>query len=278
MGFRMAGRLLDAGFLVFGYEPNGSRLEAFVERGGKGVGGASWPAVDAVVLMLPSGAAIDEVVRRYCEGPSGRPILFIDCSTTDVELTRQLAALAAECGHAFVDAPVSGGYEMAERGEISFMVGGSDAAVARATPLFEAMGQRHLHFGGASAGQAVKACNNMVVGISMMALSEGFALAGRLGLDQHKVLNLWLHAGVRSWLLENRCPVPGLLPAVPASNDYAPGFASELMVKDLRLAQDAAAVAKMEVPFGAKALEAYEAFVAAGNGKLDFSAIYKTYT
>lgn len=277
MGLNMATRLLQAGFTVYGHDVDESRLAEFAARGGKS--GDDGGAAEVVIMMLPKASVIEDVTRRYCVDASRRnAILFLDCSTTEIGTTRRLAEMAAAKGHAFVDAPVSGGYEMAERGEISFMVGGTDAAVERAAPLFKAMGKRYLHFGEVSSGQAVKACNNMVIGISMMALAEGFALADRLGLDQRKVLDLWLNAGVRSWLLENRCPAPGLLPDVPSSNGYAPGFASELMVKDLQLAQDAAATAGIKVPFGANALKAYEAFVAQGNGALDFSAIYKTYS
>jgi 3-hydroxyisobutyrate dehydrogenase len=278
MGLGMATRLLGAHYSVHGYDTSEARLAKFVERGGSVASMADLSDVDVVVTMLPSPAAIEETVRRYCDSVrDGRVLLFVDCSTTDIGLTKKLAQLAESHGHSFVDAPVSGGYEMAERGEISFMVGGKDEAVARAAPLFAAMGQRYLHFGPASAGQAVKACNNMVIGISMLALSEGFALAGRLGLDQRKVVDLWLHAGVQSWLLENRCPVPGLLPNVPSSKGYAPGFASALMEKDLQIAQDAATATGVEMPFGAMALEAFRGFVADGNGELDFSAIYKTY-
>lgn len=277
MGLNMATRLLDAGFRVQGHDTNDARQAELVARGGTE---AADPAtVDVVIMMLPKASIIEDIVRHYCEASTGgSAILFIDCSTTGIGATRQMAEMAAHKGHAFVDAPVSGGYEMAARGDISFMVGGTDVAVERAAPLFKAMGQRFVHFGEASSGQAVKACNNMVIGISMIALAEGFALADALGLDQHKVLDLWLHAGVKSWLLENRCPAPGLLPGVPSSNGYAPGFASTLMVKDLQLAQDAATEAGIAVPFGANALKAYEAFVAQGQGALDFSAIYKSYT
>jgi 3-hydroxyisobutyrate dehydrogenase len=188
-----------------------------------------------------------------------------------------MAAEASARGGAFIDAPVSGGFELAAAGGLSFMVGGDADAVSRARPVLDAMGSRVLHFGPPSSGQAVKACNNMVVGISMLALCEGFALAERMGLDQRKVLELWMNAGVRSWLLENRCPVPGLLPNAPSSHGYETGFASTLMVKDLESAQSASADEGLPTPFGALALERYRAFVAAGNGALDFSAIYRTY-
>jgi 3-hydroxyisobutyrate dehydrogenase len=266
---------------VWGYDPDISQVSRFNLAGGKGSADGPYhvPAdVDAVITMLPNAKLIHNTLVDSVMPFARKPVLFIDCSTTDIKATAELAELAAGRGYEFIDAPVSGGFEMAEAGLLSFMVGGQEKAVEQARPLFDAMGSRTIHFGPASSGQAVKACNNMVIGISMLALCEGFALAERLGLDQHKILDLWMNAGVRSWLLENRCPAPGLLPNVPSSNDYKPGFASALMVKDLQLAQRAAEEHAIATPLGAQALKQFKAFVEAGNGEVDFSGIYRTYT
>lgn len=279
MGLPMAERLLGAGIAVDGYDPDAARAERLTASGGHGYSTPPFevdPEVDAVVTMLPSAAIVKEVVEAAMARVR-KPVVFLDCSTIDVATTAALAKEASARGHAFIDAPVSGGFEMAAAGDLRFMVGGDANAVAQASPLFEAMGSRMVHFGPATSGQAVKACNNMVIGISMLALCEGFALAKKMDLDLGKVMDLWMNAGVRSWLLENRCPAPDLLPDVPSSHGYETGFASTLMVKDLEVAQQASRDAGMATPFGALALDRYKDFVGEGNGDLDFSAIYRTY-
>ena len=193
-----------------------------------------------VITMLPDGEAVAAVHRQVLASAPADPRLFLDCSTIDVTTTRHLAAQARDAGLGFVDAPVSGGPEGARGGGLSFMVGGRSEDVAEARPILEALGQKIITFGEAGAGQAAKACHNMICGITALGVCEAFALAEALGLDHESFFALCQGAAAQSWILENRCPVPGPAPAAPASNDYAPGFAARLMAKDLRLAQAAA--------------------------------------
>ena len=230
---------------------------------------------DVLITMLPEGSDVAAVIEGLLntELPEGR--LFLDCSTIDVETTRRLSAAVAAAGHGFVDAPVSGGPEGARAGTLSFMVGGAPEDVARADPLLSAMGSKVTNFGAAGAGQAAKACHNMICGITALGVCEAFALADALGLDQECFFRLCQGAAAQSWILENRCPVPGPAPKAPASNGYAPGFAAGLMAKDLRLAQDAASASGQETPFGAEAARRFTEFADAGGANLDFSAIYR---
>jgi len=202
--------------------------------------------------------------------------LFVDCSTIDVDTTRKLAERVTMVGHQFVDAPVSGGSEAAATGSLSFMIGGASVAIERALPLLEAMGSKLTEFGEAGAGQAAKACHNMICGITALGVCEAFALADALGLDLDKFFRLCQGAAAQSWILENRCPIPGPAPNAPASNDYAPGFAARLMAKDLGLAQQAAAASDQTTEFGAAAARRFREFVETGDGDLDFSAIYRS--
>lgn len=273
MGLPMAQRLEEKGFHLLGWDrapQAGGSLKGRRETLNTATAGA-----DAVITMLPEG---DDVARVHdgllAEGlPPGR--LFLDCSTIDVDTTRRLAAATADAGHGFVDAPVSGGPEGARSGSLSFMVGGVADDVGRARPLLAAMGSKITEFGAAGAGQAAKACHNMICGITALGVCEAFALAESLGLDPGSFFELCRGAAAQSWILENRCPVPGPAPAAPASNGYAPGFAARLMAKDLRLAQAAAAASGQGTPFGAQAAQRFTAFAKAGGGELDFSAIYR---
>lgn len=231
---------------------------------------------DVVVTMLPEGDHVAAVYRDALFGTAPAGALLVDCSTIDVETTRTLAGEAREQGLDMVDAPVSGGAEGAAAGTLSFMVGGSDAAYERALPVLKAMGAKVAHFGPSGAGQAAKACHNMICGITALGVCEAFALADGLGLDQERFFTLCQGAAAQSWILENRCPVPGPAPAAPASNGYAPGFAARLMAKDLRLGQAAAAACEQETPFGAEAARRFTEFAEGGGGDLDFSAIYRT--
>ena len=199
--------------------------------------------------------------------------LIIDCSTIDVESAKQAHALAAKHGIASVDAPVSGGTGGAKGATLTFMCGGEDKAFAAAKPVLEKMGKKIVHCGGAGAGQAAKICNNMILGISMIAVSEAFALAEKLGLSHQALFDVASTSSGQCWSLTSYCPVPGPVPTSPANNDYKPGFASALMVKDLTLAQDAAKAAGAATPLGKHAQEIYKAFDAAGNGGVDFSGI-----
>jgi 3-hydroxyisobutyrate dehydrogenase len=199
--------------------------------------------------------------------------LIIDCSTIDVKSAVQAHALAAKQGIASVDAPVSGGTGGAKGATLTFMAGGEDKAFGAAKPVLELMGKKIVHCGGAGAGQAAKICNNMILGISMIAVSEAFALAEKLGLSHQALFDVASTSSGQCWSLTTYCPVPGPVPTSPANNEYRPGFASALMVKDLTLAQDAAKAAGAATPLGKHAQEIYRAFDAAGHGGVDFSGI-----
>jgi 3-hydroxyisobutyrate dehydrogenase len=228
---------------------------------------------EIVVTMLPEGRHVAQVHQDIIRPGAAPGTLLIDCSTIDVDTARDLAAKAGAQGLAMLDAPVSGGPTGAEAGTLSFMVGGADEAFSKASPVLDAMGAKITHFGAAGSGQAAKACHNMICGITAMAVVEGFALADALQLDLHKFYALCAGAAAQSWTLQNRCPIPGVVPAAPSSNAFAPGFASALMAKDLRLAQAAATSTGQATPFGAEAARAFTEF-AEKDGGLDFSAIY----
>lgn len=231
---------------------------------------------EVVITMLPDGTDVAEVYRGAVFSGAALRTLLIDCSTIDVEITRELAAEAVERGLSMLDAPVSGGAEGAAAGMLSFMVGGDAGTFGRARPLLNVMGSKIAHFGESGAGQAAKACHNMICGITALGVCEAFALSEVLGLDAQKFFELCKEAAAQSWILENRCPVPGPAALTPSSNDYAPGFAARLMAKDLRLGQAAAQAFGQETPFGAEAARRFTAFAESGGGDLDFSAIYRT--
>jgi 3-hydroxyisobutyrate dehydrogenase len=198
---------------------------------------------------------------------------YIDCTTIDVESARAVAAEAAAAGLLAVDAPVSGGTGGAAAGTLTFMAGGSPAAFEKARPLFDVMGARAVHCGGAGSGQAAKICNNMILGISMIGVCEAFALAQKLGLDPHSLYDVVSTSSGSCWSVTTYCPVPGVGPTSPADNDYRPGFAADLMLKDLDLSQQAAAAADAATPLGAHAAELYANFLAEGGKGRDFSAV-----
>ena len=274
MGAPMAQCLKQAGFDVAGWDVTSTaraRVDFCPDNLGKALEGA-----DAIVTMLPAGSDVEAVLTPdlLSELPEGR--LLIDCSTIDVETTRRLAELAEKHKHLMLDAPVSGGAEGAGKGALSFMVGGDEDAFERAQPLLNVMGSKVTHFGPSGTGQAAKACHNMICGITALGVCEAFALADGLGLDAEKFFTLCQSAAAQSWILENRCPVPGPAPDAPSSNGYAPGFAARLMAKDLGLAQAAAQACGQETSFGAQAAERFAAFAQGEQGDLDFSAIYRT--
>jgi 3-hydroxyisobutyrate dehydrogenase len=269
----MARCLENKGFDLAGWDLVADANWSLAQRAGSLEEVAS--GADILITMLPEGDNVVAVHDALLSTglPEGR--LLLDCSTIDVATARRLAAKASTAGHGFVDAPVSGGPEGARAGTLSFMVGGRPEDVARALPLLSAMGGKITEFGAAGAGQAAKACHNMICGITALGVCEAFALADRLGLDLDSFFQLCQGAAAQSWILENRCPVSGPAPAAPASNDYAPGFAARLMAKDLRLAQAAAAASGQETPFDAEAARRFTDFSEAGGGHLDFSAIYR---
>lgn len=274
MGVPMAHCLKRAGIDVAGWDVM-SAARARVDFCPDELGQALEGAV-AIITMLPTGSDVEAVLTEATLSalPQGR--VLIDCSTIDVETTRKLAELAEQSGHMMLDAPVSGGAEGAGQGALSFMVGGSAEAFERARPLLEVMGTKVTYFGASGTGQAAKACHNMICGITALGVCEAFALADGLGLDPEKFFTLCQGAAAQSWILENRCPVPGPAQGAPSSNDYAPGFAARLMAKDLGLAQAAAQACGQETLFGAQAAQRFAEFAQGSDGDLDFSAIYRT--
>lgn len=275
MGGGMAANLVKAGHLVQAFDlaeaaleqarTNGCAVFAMVRKAVAGV--------EAVVSMLPNGAIVETVYGTDVIGHAPPSALLLDCSTIDVTTARKVAADAAGAGYAMVDAPVSGGIAAANVGTLTFMVGGDDTAFARAEPILAVMGKAVIHAGDNGAGQAAKICNNMLLGASMIATCETFALAEKLGLDLQTFYDIASKASGQSWSMTSYCPVPGVGPTSPADNDYAGGFATALMLKDLRLAMAAADDVDADVPMGTRAAALYEEFAAAGAGGLDFSAI-----
>ncbi|MCK9540979.1 MAG: 3-hydroxyisobutyrate dehydrogenase [Novosphingobium sp.] len=278
MGGGMAANLVKAGHEVRAFDLSAEALARAKDSGctplsavGEAVEGA-----EAVVSMLPNGKIVDTVWTADVIGAAPAYALLIDCSTIDVATAKKVGAAALAAGYEAVDAPVSGGIAAADAGTLTFMVGGGDAAFARAEPILAAMGKAVIHAGAIGAGQAAKICNNMILGATMIATCEAFALAEKLGLDPQVFYDIASKASGQSWSMTSYCPVPGVGPQSPADNDYQGGFATALMLKDLRLALDAARGAGASVPMGERARELYEAFDAAGNGALDFSAIIRT--
>ena len=269
MGAPMARNLAKAGHRVTGFD-----VAAVTVEGVAPAASAAEAATgrEAVLTMLPDGAILRRVYAEIVPAAAVGTAM-IDCSTVDVESARTAAAEAESCGLLAVDAPVSGGVGGAEAGTLTFMAGGSVAAFARAEPLFAVMGKRAVHCGPAGAGQAAKICNNMILGISMIGVCEAFALAQKLGLDAERLFEVVSTSSGSCWSVNTYCPVPGVGPTSPADNEYKPGFAAELMLKDLRLAQAAAASADAATPLGAHATALYEAFVEGGGRGRDFSAM-----
>lgn len=270
MGAPMAANLVAAGHDVTGFDVAGVTVDG-VTQANSGPDAAQGAAV--VITMLPNGAILrrvaDELIPAMAAGAT-----LVDCSTVDVESARDVASQAQAAGLGFVDAPVSGGVGGATAGTLTFMCGGSVDAFATAQPLFDIMGQKAVHCGEAGAGQAAKICNNMILGVTMIATCEAFALADKLGLDRQKMFDVVSTSSGYSWTMNAYCPAPGVGPQSPADNDYKPGFAAELMLKDLGLSQQAAEAADADTPMGAAALALYRQFVEDedGNGR-DFSAM-----
>ena len=232
--------------------------------------------VDAVVTMLPNGKIVDNVYSSDVIGYAPKSALLLDCSTIDVDTARKVAAAAGAAGYEMVDAPVSGGIAAANGGTLTFMVGGTTEAFARAEPILACMGKAVIHAGTSGAAQAAKICNNMLLGASMIATCETFEMAKKLGLDPQTFFDISSKASGQNWSMTSYCPLPGVGPQSPADNDYQGGFATALMLKDLLLAMEAAKSAGAKVPMGERAAELYQAFADAGQGGVDFSAIIKT--
>lgn len=279
MGLPMAVNLIKAGHQVEGVDVNPASLEKLKSAGGTTVEFVKVAAsrADVVITMLPSG----KEVRAVYLGAGGiienanAGTLLIDCSTIDVESARAVAADAEKKGLLMLDAPVSGGVGGATAATLTFMVGGSAQAFTRAESILQKMGKTIVHAGGAGNGQAAKICNNMILGVSMIAVSEAFVLAEKLGLDHQKLFDISSKSSGQCWSMTAYCPVPGPVPTSPANRDYAAGFTAAMMLKDLKLAQDAAKAAGANTRLGADAARIYSSYVESGEGPRDFSGIIR---
>jgi 3-hydroxyisobutyrate dehydrogenase len=279
MGAPMAANLLKAGHQVTGFDIVAGRAEALRTKGGRASATMAEAAAagEIVITMLPAGPD----VRSVYLGSSGvlahahRHALLIDCSTIDVETARAVAAAAADAGFEMLDAPVSGGVVGAQTAGLTIMVGGDPTAFERGRPILAAMGRTIVHAGPAGNGQAAKICNNMILGASMIAVCEAFSLAERLGLAAQTLFDISAKSSGQCWALTSYCPVPGPVPGSPANRDYAAGFTAAMMLKDLRLAQQAAGASAAATPLGSAAANLYQLFVDEGMGGLDFSGIYR---
>ncbi|APO78983.1 3-hydroxyisobutyrate dehydrogenase (plasmid) [Rhizobium etli 8C-3] len=278
MGGPMAANLVKAGHEVTGFDLAAPVLKAAEETGVKPASHASQAVAGAetVVTMLPQGkhvlAAWSDILASIAAGA-----LVIDCSTIDVESARKAHAMAKAAGCLSLDAPVSGGTGGAAAGTLTFMAGGSQESFAKAKPILEAMGKKIVHCGEAGAGQAAKICNNMILGISMIGVCEAFVLAEKLGLSHQALFDVASTSSGQCWSINTYCPVPGPVPTSPANNAFKPGFAAALMLKDLRLSQEAALSSGASTPLGAEAAQLYALFEKQGNGGRDFSAIIEMF-
>jgi 3-hydroxyisobutyrate dehydrogenase len=277
MGSGMAANLMKAGHDVYVHDLSKEAVEEAVRGGGREAGLADAAEADVVLTMLPAG---EHVAKIYLErggvaAHARQGTLFIDCSTIDVETAREVIEVTEAHGYDMVDAPVSGGIAAANAGTLTFMVGGTQKAFKRAEPILQAMGKAVIHAGDAGNGQAAKICNNMLLAIQMIGTAEAFAMAQKLGLDAQTFYDISSVSSGQCWSMTSYCPVPGVGPESPADRGYAPGFAAALMVKDLRLAIEAAEKAGAKTELGSHAKAIYEAF-AEENGGVDFSGIITT--
>ncbi|MDH3594654.1 MAG: 3-hydroxyisobutyrate dehydrogenase [Rhodospirillales bacterium] len=283
MGVPMAANLVQAGHRVRGFDLVPTAVEAAAAKGVETAASAAEAVqgAETIVTMLPAGEQVRAAYLGEAGGEggliaaAGPDSLLIDSSTIDVASAREVHEAAAAAGHPMLDAPVSGGVAGAEAATLTFMCGGPDAAFARARPLLEVMGRNIVHAGGPGNGQAAKVCNNMILGISMLACAEAFTLGEKLGLDPKTLFEISSVSSGACWAMLNHNPVPGVVETSAANRDYRPGFAAAMMHKDLKLSQTAASQAGAATPLGAAATALYTVFVNAGNGALDYSAIVK---
>jgi 3-hydroxyisobutyrate dehydrogenase len=279
MGTPMVRNLMKQGYTVQVYDVVPQAVAALVQEGASVAASIAALAAQAeiIVTMVQTG----EQVRELCLAEDGifahakKDLLYLDCSSIDITMTRLLHQEAKKQCINMLDAPVSGGVAGATAGTLTIMVGGDATAFVRAQPLLQALGKKIIHAGAAGSGAAAKICNNLILGISMIGVCEGFALAEKLGLDPKKFFEISSNASGQCWSMTCYCPAPGILENVPSSHDYQPGFMAKMMLKDLRLANHAAESAEAIIPLGAVATELYELFVKQGNGGLDFSAIMR---
>jgi len=279
MGWPMAVNLVSAGHTVTGFDLQDEAIKAFAAAGGRAATTLQDTASqqDVIITMLQTG----QQVQQVCLGDQGlfsmaaKNTLFIDCSSIDVQHSREIHQIANKMGLLAVDAPVSGGAVGAAQAKLTIMVGGTEAAFTEARPILASLGKTIIHAGVAGSGQAAKICNNMILGVSMIAVSEAFTLAENLGLSAEKLFDVVTHSSGQCWAISNYAPVPGLLENVPANNHYKPGFTVAMMLKDLCLSQKAAAGVGVKTPMGERATAIYQQFNDADMGDLDFSAIIK---
>jgi len=278
MGGGMAANLVKAGHSVHAFDLADVALAKAKEAGCAPFTSvrAAVAGVDVVITMLPNGKIVNSVYSSDVIGHAPPSALLLDCSTIDVGTARDTIAAATHAGYVMADAPVSGGIAAANAGTLTFMVGGTDVAFARAEPILDNMGKAVIHAGSAGAGQAAKICNNMILGAQMISTCEAFVMAQKLGLDPQVFYDISSKSSGQSWSMTSYCPVPGVGPTTPADNGYQGGFATALMLKDLKLAMEAAASVGATTPMGARAAELYEAFSDGGSAGLDFSAIIRT--
>lgn len=279
MGKPMAENLIKAGHQLTVFDLNQQVIDEVCQLGAQGATSLAQCAndMDTIITMLQTSEQVQSVCLSsdglYANASSNT--LHIDCSSIDVPSCRSLHHQAKEAGLIPLDAPVSGGVAGAEAGTLTFMVGADNEAFAQAQPLLQCMGGKIIHTGAAGTGQAAKICNNMILGISMAAISEAYTLAERLGLDAEKLYQVSSNSSGQCWAMTSYSPVPGLMDNVPSNNDYQPGFTAAMMLKDLKLSQQAARDAKLNTALGATAAELYQQFVEQGNADIDFSAIIK---
>ncbi len=277
MGGGMAANLAKAGHDVHAFDLSSDAMD---RAAAKGCTPAASPAdalagAEAVVTMLPAGRHVADVYRTAVLLSAPKTAILMDCSTIDVATAKVVAAEASAAGFTMVDAPVSGGIAAADAGTLTFMVGGSDEGYAAAKPYLDVMGKAVIHAGDAGAGQAAKICNNMLLGATMAATCEAFVLAQKLGLDLQTFYDISSKASGQSWSMTSYCPVPGVGPETPADRDYEGGFATALMLKDMKLAMEAAQSVGAYVPMGGEAEELYQRFADRGGAGKDFSALIK---
>ena len=277
MGGGMAANLVKAGHEVRAFDLSEAALAKAEERGATRASDAeaAVEGAEAVVTMLPAGKHVADVYRSAVFGNAPAAALLLDCSTIDVATAKAVAGEAQAAGYAMVDAPVSGGIAAAEGGTLTFMVGGSDEAFARARPILDQMGKAVIQAGASGSGQAAKIVNNMLLGVTMAGTCEAFVLATKLGLDPQVFFDISSKASGQSWSMTSYCPLPGVGPETPADRDYEGGFAAQLMLKDLALAMEAAQGAGAYTPMGGEAEALYRRFVARGGGPKDFSALIR---
>jgi 3-hydroxyisobutyrate dehydrogenase len=276
LGLPMATNLVKAGHRVLAYDVVQKNLDSAVQAGAQGAADAAEASsvADVIITMVPSGKEVRQVFLQAGVANKAKPgSLFIDCSTTDVESARVVKQAARDAGHEMIDAPVSGGYGRAVAGTLTIMVGGTEGSFRRAEPILSRMASSVQYLGGDGTGLVAKICNNMIAGATLVAVSEAFVLAKRLGLDGQKLFDVASRSSGQCWALTTMCPIPGPVPSSPANNGYKPGGAATMLMKDLGMAQEAAVRVGVPIPMSATALSLYTIFCNSGRGHLDVSAI-----